>query len=79
MNTERMTFQLSETAKDLLKRIVESRFGVGAKSSILYDSTIEHLIHEEARKLKVTDCSQSEDCSHPQGSVLEDEDLEGKE
>lgn len=55
MSTERMTFQLSETAKDLLKRIVESRFGVGAKSSILYDSTIEHLIHEEARKLKVTD------------------------
>ena len=55
MTTERMTFQLSETAKDLLKRIVESRFGVGAKSSILYDSTIEHMIHEEARKLRVTD------------------------
>lgn len=55
MTTERMKIQLSETAEDLLKRIVESRFGVGAKSSILYDSTIEHLIHEEARKLKVTD------------------------
>lgn len=50
-----VTIELSETAKDLLERIVESRFGVGAKSSILYDSTIEHLIHEEARKLKVTD------------------------
>ena len=55
MSTERMTIQLSETAKDLLKRIVESRFGVGANSSILYDSTIEHLIHEEARRLNVTD------------------------
>lgn len=79
MTTERMIIQLSETAETLLKRIVESRFGVGAKSSILYDSTIEHLIHEEARKLKVTDCSQSEDCSHPQGSVLEDQDSEAKE
>ena len=55
MTTERMMIQLSETAEILLTRIVESRFGVGAKSSILYDSTIEHLIHEEARKLKVTD------------------------
>ena len=55
MTIKKMTIQLSETAEDLLKRIVESRFGVGANSSILYDSTIEHLIHEEARKLKVTD------------------------
>ena len=55
MSTERMTIQLSETAEILLTKIVESRFGVGARSSILYDSTIEHLIHEEARRLKVTD------------------------
>lgn len=60
MTTERMTFQLSETAKDLLKRIVESRFGVGAKSSILYDSTIEHLIHEEARRRGITDLEAKE-------------------
>ena len=77
MTTERMTIQLSETAEDLLKRIVESRFGEGSGSSMfLNDSMVEHLIHEEARRLGVTDCSQSEDCSHPQGSVLEDEDLE---
>ena len=55
MTIKKMTIQLSETAEDLLKRIVESRFGVGANSSILYDSMIEHLIHEEARRLKVTD------------------------
>lgn len=57
MSTERMTFQLSETANDLLKRIVESRFGSvsGSGLSFLCDCTIEHLIHEEARRLKVTD------------------------
>ena len=55
MTIKKMTIQLSETAEDLLKRIVESRFGVGANSSIVYDSTIEHLIHEEARRLGVTD------------------------
>ena len=77
--TERMNIQLSEIADTLLKRIVESRFGEGSGSSMfLNDSTVEHLIHEEARRLKVTDCSQSEDCSHPQGSVLEDQDLEAK-
>ena len=48
--------ELSETAEILLKRIVESRFGSGMGSSMfLIDSTIEHLIHEEARRLKVTD------------------------
>ena len=78
--TERMNIQLSETAEKLLKRIVESRFGEGSGLSMfLNDSMIEHLIWEEARRLKVTDCSQSEDCSHPQGSVLEDQDLEAKE
>ena len=50
-----MTIQLSETAEILLKRIVESRFGPVPRSCILYDSMIEHLIHEEARRLKVTD------------------------
>ena len=75
-----MTIKLSRTAEELLKRIVESRFGEGSGSSMfLNDSMVEHLIHEEARRLKVTDCSQSEDCSHPQGSVLEDQDLEAKE
>ena len=73
--------ELSETAEILLKRIVESRLGSGSGLglSLMCDCMIEHLIHEEARRLKVTDCSQSEDCSHPQGSVLEDQDLEGKE
>ena len=39
---------------------------------------VEHLIWEEARRLGVTDYSQSEDCSHPQTSVPADEDLERK-
>ncbi len=48
--------ELSETAETLLKRIVESRFGPGSGSSMfLNDSMIEHLIHEEARRLRVTD------------------------
>ena len=56
MTTERMTIQLSETAEILLKRIVESMFGEGSGSSMfLNDSMIEHLIHEEARRRKVTD------------------------
>ena len=73
--------ELSKTAEILLKRIVESRLGSGSGLglSLMYDCMVEHLIHEEARRLGVTDCSQSEDCSHPQGSVLEDEDLEAKE
>ena len=51
-----MTIKLSKTAEDLLKRIVESRFGEGSGSSMfLNDSMIEYLIHEEARRLKVTD------------------------
>ena len=47
--------QLSETAEILLKRIVESRFGSvsGSGLSFLCDCTIEHLIHEEARRLNV--------------------------
>ena len=76
-----MTIKLSETAEILLKRIVESRLGSGSGLglSLMCDCMVEHLIHEEARRLGVTDCSQSEDCSHPQGSVLEDQDLEAKE
>ena len=47
--------ELSKTAEDLLKRIVESRFGPGAKSYMMYDSMVEHLIWEEARRLNVAD------------------------
>ena len=51
-----LTIKLSKTAEILLKRIVESRFGEGSGSSMfLNDSMVEHLIHEEARRLKVTD------------------------
>ena len=50
------TIELSKTAEILLKRIVESRFGEGLGSSVfLNDSMVEHLIHEEARRLGVTD------------------------
>ena len=50
------SIELSKTAEILLKRIVESRFGEGLGSSVfLNDSMVEHLIHEEARRLKVTD------------------------
>lgn len=57
MTTERMTIQLSETAEILLKRIVESRLGFGARSGLhlVCECMIEHLIHEEARRLGVTD------------------------
>ena len=49
--------ELSETAEILLKRIVESRLGFGAKSGLhlVCECMVEHLIHEEARRLKVTD------------------------
>ena len=50
------TIELTKTAEILLKRIVESRFGPGSGSSMfLNDSMIEHLIHEEAHRLRVTD------------------------
>ena len=57
MATERMTIQLSETAEKLLKRIVGSRLGSGSGSGLhlMCDCMIEHLIHEEARRRKVTD------------------------
>lgn len=75
------TIELSRTAEILLKRIVESRLGSGSKLGLLvmYEFMVEHLIHEEARRRGITDCLQSEDRSHPQGSVLEDQDLEAKE
>ena len=49
--------QLSETAEILLKRIVESRLGFGARSGLqlVCECMIEHLIHEEARRLNVID------------------------
>lgn len=52
-----MTIKLSRTAEILLKRIVESRLGSGSGSGLylMCDCMIEHLIHEEARRLKVTD------------------------
>ena len=73
-----MTIKLSETAETLLKRIVESRLGSGSGSGLylMCDCMIEHLIWEEARRRKLTDHSQSEDCSHPQTSVSADQNLE---
>ena len=55
MTTERMNIQLSKTAEILLKRIVESRLGSGSGSglSLMYECMVEHLIHEEARRLNV--------------------------
>ena len=50
-----ITIELSEIAEILLKRILDSRFGLGLKSYMMYDSMIEHLIWEEARRLNVID------------------------
>ena len=52
-----MTIKLSNTAEELLKRIVESRLGSGSESGLhlMCDCMVEHLIWEEARRLKVTD------------------------
>ena len=49
--------ELSETAEILLKRIVESRLGSGSGTGLhlMYECMVEHLIDEEARRLKVTD------------------------
>lgn len=53
----RMMIELSKTAEILLKRIVESRLGSGSGSglSLMCDCMVEHLIHEEARRRKLTD------------------------
>ena len=50
-----MTIQVSKTAETLLKRIVESRLGSGSGLglSLMYECMVEHLIHEEARRLNV--------------------------
>lgn len=54
-----MMVQLSKTTEILLKRIVESRLdcvsGSGLGLSLLCECMVEHLIHEEARRLRVTD------------------------
>ena len=51
------TIDLSETAERLLKRIVGSRLGSGSGSGLylMYECMVEHLFHEEARRLGVTD------------------------
>ena len=52
-----MTIKLSKTSETLLKRIVESRLGSGSGLGLLvmYECMVEHLIHEEARRLNVID------------------------
>ena len=49
------TIELSKTAEILLKRIVESRLGSGSGSglTLMFECMVEHLIHEEARRLNV--------------------------
>ena len=49
------TIELSDDAETLLQRILDKRFFPGIKFRWVRESMIEHLIHEEARKLKVTD------------------------
>ena len=50
-----ITIELSKTSETLLKRIVESRLGSGSGSGLhlMCDCMVEHLIHEEARRLNV--------------------------
>ena len=52
-----MTIKLSNTADKLLKRIVETRLGSGSGTGLhlMCDCMVEHLIHEEARRLGVMD------------------------
>ena len=49
------SIELSKTAETLLKRIVESRLGSGSGLglSLMCECMVEHLIHEEARRLNV--------------------------
>ena len=49
------SIELSKTAEILLKRIVESRLGSGSGSGLrlMCECMVEHLIHEEARRLNV--------------------------
>ena len=57
------TIELSKTAEILLKRIVESRLGSGSGSglSLMYECMVEHLIHEEARRLNVIEDMKEEE------------------
>lgn len=50
------SIELSRTAEILLKKIVESRLGSGSGMglSLMCDCMVEHLIHEEARRLNIT-------------------------
>ncbi len=76
------SIELSKTSEILLKRIVESRLGSGSGSGLhlMCDCMVEHLIHEEARRLGITDDFASQKaCSRPQTSVSADQNLEGKE
>ena len=56
------TIELSRTAEILLKRIVESRLGSGSGTGLhlMCDCMIEHLIHEEARRLNVIEYMKEE-------------------
>lgn len=58
-----ITIELSKTSEILLKRIVESRLGSGSGSglSLMCDCMIEHLIHEEARRLNVIEDMKEEE------------------
>ena len=58
-----MTIKLSRTAETLLKRIVESRLGSGSGSGLhlMYECMVEHLIHEEARRLNVIDMKEAKE------------------
>ena len=56
------SIELSKTTEILLKRIVESRLGSGSGSglSLMCECMVEHLIHEEARRLNVIDMKEEE-------------------
>ena len=58
-----MMIELSETAEILLKRIVESRLGSGSGLglSLMCECMVEHLIHEEARRLNVIEDMKEEE------------------
>ena len=58
-----MMIELSETSEILLKRIVESRLGSGSGLglSLMCECMVEHLIHEEARRLNVIEDMKEEE------------------
>lgn len=55
--------ELSKTAEILLKRIVGSRLGSGSGSGLspMCECMVEHLIHEEARRLNVIDVKEEKE------------------